>query len=117
MQVPMSYFENSITALRPFKLILSKLIVHHRAYCSQLWLNHSKRSYNKLRVAYNNAYRRVLGNLKPDSASNMFIYNRVENYDAHNRHLTHSLRSRLLDSNNQIIACLNECFFQLEAYI
>ena len=30
-------------------------------YCSQLWVNHSKCSYNKLRVAYNNAYRRVLG--------------------------------------------------------
>ena len=24
-------------------------------YCSQLWVNHSKFSYNKLRVAYNNA--------------------------------------------------------------
>ena len=32
--------------------------------------------------------------------------NRVENYDAHIRHLIHSLRSRLLDSNNQIIARL-----------
>ena len=30
-------------------------------YCSQLWVNHTKCSYNKLRVAYNNAYRRVLG--------------------------------------------------------
>ena len=25
-------------------------------YCSQLWVNHTKCSYNKLRVAYNNAY-------------------------------------------------------------
>ena len=30
-------------------------------YYSQLWVNHSKCSYNKLRVSYNNAYRRVLG--------------------------------------------------------
>ena len=60
-------------------------------------------------MAYNNAYRRVLGYVKSDSASNMFVYNRVENYDAHNRHLTHSLRSRLLDSDNQIIACCGNC--------
>ena len=53
----------------------------------------------------------MLGYVKSDSASNMFVYNRVENYDAHNRHLIHSLRSRLLDSDNQIFACLNECFY------
>ena len=80
-------------------------------YCSQLWVNHSKSSYNKLRVVYNNAYRRVLGYAKSDSASNMFVKNRVENYDAHNRHLIYSLRSRLLESDNQIVACLNECFY------
>ena len=80
-------------------------------YCSQLWVNHSKCSYNKLRVAYNNAYRRVLGYARSDSASSMFVNNRVENYDAHNRNLIYSLRSRLLDSDNQIVACLNECFY------
>ena len=58
-------------------------------YCSQLWVNHLKCSYNKLHVPYNNAYRRVLGYAKSDSVSNrpMFVNNRVENYDAHNRHL------------------------------
>ena len=80
-------------------------------YCSQLWVNHSKCSYNKLRVAYNNAYRRVLGYARSDSASSMFVNNRVENYDAHNRNLIYSLRSRLLDSDNQIVACLNKCFY------
>ena len=48
-------------------------------YCSQLWVNQTKCSYNKLRVAYNNAYRRVLGYAKSDSASNMFVNNQVEN--------------------------------------
>ena len=44
-------------------------------------------------------------------ASNMFVNNRVENYDAHNRHLIYSLRSRLLDSDSQIVACLNVCLY------
>ena len=47
---------------------------------------------------------------KSDSASNMFVHNRIENYDTHNRHLIYSLISRLLDSDNQIVACLNEWF-------
>ena len=54
---------------------------------------------------------------KSDSASNMFVYTRVENYDAHNRHLIYSLRSRLLDSDNQITACLNGCFFLYQRQI
>ena len=86
-----------------------------KTYCApyywQLWVNHSKCSY-KLRVAYNNAYRRVLGYVKSNFGRNyIYAYNRVENYDAHNRHLIYSLRSRLLDSDNQNIACLNECFY------
>ena len=75
-------------------------------YCSQLWVNH-----NKLRVAYNNAYRRVLGYVKSDSASNMFVNNQVENFDAHNRHLIYSLRSRILNCENSIVVCLNDCFY------
>ena len=80
-------------------------------YCSQLWVNHTKCSYNKLRVAYNNAYRRVLGYVKSDSASNMFVNIRVENFDAHNRHLIYSLRSRILNCENSIVVCLNDCFY------
>ena len=80
-------------------------------YCSQLWVNHTKCSYNKLRVAYNNAYRRVLGYVKSDSASNMFVNNQVDNFDAHNRHLIYSLRSRILNCNNSIVVCLNDCFY------
>ena len=80
-------------------------------YCSQLWVNHTKCSYNKLRVAYNNAYRRVLGYVKSDSASNMFVNNQVKNFDAYNRHLIYSLRSRILNCENSIVVCLNDCFY------
>ena len=40
-------------------------------YCSQFRVNHSTCSYNKLRVAYTNAYRRMLGYAKSVSASNI----------------------------------------------
>ena len=111
-----SFYARSNVILRKFhhcsvSIKVNLIKTYCAPYCSQLWVNHSKCSYNKLRVAYNNAYRRVLGYAKSDSASNMFVNNRVENYDAHNRHLIYSLRSRLLDSDNQIVACLNECFY------
>ena len=63
-------------------------------YCSQLWV-----------------YRRVLGYVKSDSASNMFVNNQVENFDAHNRHLIYSLRPRILNCENSIVVCLNDCFY------
>ena len=95
--------------------ICSQLWVNHTKcvpYCSQLWVNHTKCSYNKLRVAYNNAYRRVLGFVKSDSASNVFVNNQVENFDAHNRHLIlYRLRSRIQNSDNTIVVCLNDCFY------
>ena len=77
-------------------------------YCLQLCVNHTKCSYNKLRVAYNNAYRRVLGYAKSDSASNMFVNNLVENV---NRHLIYSMRSRIVNCDNSIVVCLNYCFY------
>ena len=79
--------------------------LHHSHY------NHTKCFYNKLRVAYNNAYRLVLGYVKSDSASNMFVNNQVDNFDAHNRHLIYRLRSRILNCNNSIVVCLNDCFY------
>ena len=53
---------------------------------------------------------------KSDSASDMFVHNRIENYDTHNRHLIYALISRLLDSDNQIVKCLIEWFI-LDEYI
>ena len=47
-------------------------MLHTARSCA--WVNHSKCSYNKLRVAYNNAYRQVQGYVKPDSASKMFLF-------------------------------------------
>ena len=52
----------------------------------------------------------MLGYAKSDSANNMFVC-RIEHFDAHNRHLVYCLRSRILDSDNSIVVCLNDCFY------
>ena len=40
-----------------------------------------KRLVTYIRVAYNNVYRRILGYSRRDSASNMFVTNRIDNFD------------------------------------
>ena len=109
MQDLMSYFANSITVLRSLKLILSKLTLHQSLLLAVVGKPFQMFLQQVTCCLYNNAYR--LGYVKSDSASNMFVYNRVETYDAHNRHLIYSLRARLLDRDNPIIACLNECLY------
>ena len=50
-------------------------------YCSHLWVHYNKCTYSKLRIAYNNMYRRLFGLRKYDSASFMYALNNVDNLD------------------------------------
>ena len=43
-------------------------------YCSALWFNSTKTALTKLKIAYNNSLRRLLGLPKYNSASEMFPY-------------------------------------------
>ena len=51
-------------------------------YCCQLWVNFNKGSYLKVKVAYNNMHRRILGYNRRDSASSMFANNAIDTFDA-----------------------------------
>ena len=71
-------------------------------------LKHWQYSRNKFRVAYDNAHRRVLGLVKSDSTSNtMFVNNRIENVNTHNRHIIFCMISIILESDNSVAVCLN----------
>ena len=52
-------------------------------YCYQLSVNFKKYLCNN--VAYNNMHRRILGYNRWDSASNMFVNNTIDNFDANLR--------------------------------
>ena len=43
-------------------------------YCAHLWSNHNKATLQKIKVAYNNAFRKLFGLNYRCSASNMFFY-------------------------------------------
>ena len=74
------------------------------SYCSHLWVNFNKVTYNKLRVAYNNVYRRILGYSRRDSASNMFVTNGIDNFDTLIRKNVYSFRSRVQSIKNSLVS-------------
>ena len=96
-----AFYIRSNTLIRKFYhcSIDIKLLLF-RSYCtpsyrSHLWVNFNKATYNKLRVDYNNVYRRILGYSRRDSASNMSITNRIDNFDTLIRKNVYNFRSRV----------------------
>ena len=77
-------------------------------YCSHLWANYSKASLSKLRVAYNNVYRHLLGYKKRDSASMMLVGNGVDSFPTINRKYVYRFMNRVVSSSNAIVKCLSD---------
>ena len=51
-------------------------------YCGYLWSDYKASTFSKLRVAFNNVYRRVLGLPQWSSASGMYATHNIENFEA-----------------------------------
>ena len=50
-------------------------------YCSFLWTDLKKSTFSKVRIAFNNAYRRIFGLPKWSSASEMYACNNIDNFE------------------------------------
>ncbi|XP_063536807.1 uncharacterized protein LOC134746367, partial [Cydia strobilella] len=79
-----------------------------KAYCSSfytgsLWVRYTQKSYNAIRVQYNNAFRMLIGLPKFCSASTMFAESRTDGFAAILRKNAASLLSRTRDSPNSIL--------------
>ena len=78
-------------------------------YCAHLWkFNKSDKIYSKLRVAYNNVFRFLLGLSRdeqgiPCSASQMFVSRNVKSFEEILRNLIFKFQSRLDLSNNELV--------------
>ncbi|XP_022831017.1 uncharacterized protein LOC111359648 [Spodoptera litura] len=85
----------------------------NQAYCQNmytggLWVNHTKKSLDVLRVQYNNAFRMLLRLPPYCSASEMFAKARTDGFHAILRKKTASLLRRLRDSQNSILSTVAE---------
>ncbi|CAK1595916.1 unnamed protein product [Parnassius mnemosyne] len=84
-----------------------------RAYCtslytSSLWADYNKRSYNDLRILYNNAFRVILGLPRFCSASGMFAEARTACFHATMRKRCASLVRRVRASSNIILKMIGD---------
>ena len=65
---------------------------------------------SKIRVAYNDLYRKILHVSRGSSASEMFVKNNIPNFESLLRKETFSFTSRLKCSSNAIISTIESCW-------
>ena len=73
------------------------------SYCGQLWSCVTAQQVQKLKVAYNNAFRIFLGLPWRCSASGMFVENHVYSFGEFTRKEVYNFWSRLISSENLIV--------------
>ena len=107
-----TFYARSNTILRQFaKCDESVKLVLFSSFCScyscpYLWLDMTKHSARILRVAYNNAHRKILKLHMRCSASQMFADNNLLTFEALMRKMSNTFISRLMSSDNAIIKVL-----------
>ena len=82
-----------------------------KSYCTSfywgyVWSDYKKTTYNKLRVAFNNVYKRVLGLSYRSSASPMYTTHKINNMEALLRRSIYSFIEKPMDNSNMIINTL-----------
>ena len=81
-------------------------------YRAQLWCNYSAQTYRKVKVAYNNTFRHLMGIKGPCSISQLFLEHNVHCYNVLMRKLVNGFMTRILASQNILISVLvNSLYF------
>ena len=73
-------------------------------YCPYFWTQYKKTTCSKIRVAYNNAYRKIWGVSRRASVSRMFVSNNIPNFEAFLRKPIYPFITRLSSSSQFICA-------------
>ena len=76
-------------------------------YCSALWFNSTKTALTKLKIAYNNSLRTLLGLPKCNSANKMFVNLRILLFGELLRKFVLSFKTRISVSHN---SCLQSIY-------
>ena len=72
-------------------------------YCNYLWTYYNKASFSKIRVAYNDLYRKTLHVSRRSSTSAMFVNNNIPTFECLIRRDIFSFTSKLKVSTNKLI--------------
>ena len=104
-----SFYTKSYTIIRKFhncsldvKLTLFRTYCLP-SYCCHLWLRYKNSTFNKVRVAFNNAHQQLLGYTRFDSAIHMFVSNYIDNFETFIRKNVYGFIQRLRKIDNVIV--------------
>ena len=86
-------------------------------YCSILRYNCTVTAMKRLRIAYNNSHRRLLGIPKHNSASKMFVQLNIKSFGELMRNNIYSFMNRLQCSSNLILSSICKCTVPLHSNI
>jgi hypothetical protein len=75
-------------------------------YCSNLWKSHSVKSLKRIKVAYNNVFRLLLGVTRNCSVSQLFVSHYVDSFTVLQRKLIHSFSERVLTCENVLVTTI-----------
>ena len=75
-------------------------------YCSTMWYNGTVTAMRKLRIAYNNSLRRLLGIPKYNSASEMFVQLNIKSFGKVLKKYVFCFINRLTLSDNSILVSI-----------
>ncbi|XP_069361132.1 uncharacterized protein [Maniola hyperantus] len=103
----------NMLARRFARCTLDVKITLFKAFCQTLytcglWVNYTQKTYNALRVQYNNAFRVMLGLPRHCSASAMFAYAYTDDFYSVMRKRVASLMRRVRGSTNAILRVVSE---------
>ena len=84
----------------------SKKSVCYNMYCTTMWYNGTVTAMRQLRIAYNNSLRRLLGILKYNSASEMFVQLNIKSFGELLTKYVVSFINRLTLSDNSLLASI-----------
>ena len=87
-------------------------------YCSHLWQSYSKKSYHRVRVAYNNIYRSLMGIDRQCSISNEFVNASVNNFGSLIRNAISGFRKRIYTIDNTLVSTVvNSLHFLYSSFL
>ena len=72
-------------------------------YCSLMWFESNVTAMRKLKIAYNNGFRRILNLPKYNSATEMFVNLNILSFGELLRKFVYSFKSRIQDSCNSLV--------------
>ena len=77
------------------------------SYCTCFYCPITQLTHSKLRVVFNNVYRRILKLPPQSSASTMYAINNIDSFEVLIRKRIFDFKERLNNCENNIVKCIN----------